>query len=83
MLIKKQKTGPQYSSGIIEVDMFSDEVDSPDHPEAVNFKSLLEDVAEEFNCKLISFDIDHGAVCFSFDSDELTANILSILNQSE
>jgi len=80
-LIKEDKIDPQYSPGIIEVDLFSDGVDSPDHPEAVNFKRLLEDVAAEFNCELISFEIDHGTVCFSFDSDELTANILSIINQ--
>jgi hypothetical protein len=65
--------------GTIEVDMFSEEVDSPSHPEAMILKTLLEQVADEYDCELLSFDVEHGTVSFSFDSDELTAEILKIL----
>ena len=67
--------------GIIEVDMFGEEVDDPDHPVAESFKGLLEEVAEQYNCRLTSFGIDHGTVSFSFDSDELTADILDVLQE--
>jgi len=32
-----------------------------------------------FPCELISFEIEKGSVSFSFDSNELTANILRML----
>ena len=64
--------------GHIEADLFAEEVDSLEHPEVIRFKRLLEEVAAEHNCKLISFDIDCGTVIFSFDNDELTADILKI-----
>ena len=65
--------------GVIEVDLFPEEVDSPEHPRAANFKALLEDVAEEYRCNLLLFEVDRGTVAFSFDSDELMAEILKIL----
>ncbi len=65
--------------GVIEVEMFSEDVDDPEHPVAESFKELLEEVAEEYECRLQSFEVSHGTVSFSFDSDELTANILKIL----
>lgn len=65
--------------GIIEVDLFSEVVDSLDHPEVVEFKKLLEEVAKDYDCSLTSFDVDHGTVSFSFDNDELDAEILRIL----
>ena len=65
--------------GIIEVDLFSEDVNSQEHPEALEFKKLLEEVAADYNCHLLSFDIDYGTVIFSFDNDELTAEILRIL----
>jgi len=67
------------SSGVIEVDMFSEDVDSPDHDQAVQFKKMLEAVAEAYDCRLLHFEIDHGTVSFSFDSDDLMARILKIL----
>lgn len=67
------------SHGYIEVDLFSKEVDSLDLPEVSQFKRLLEEVAEEYDCRLVSFDIEAGTVIFSFDSDELMADILKIL----
>jgi len=75
----KQQQGIMESQGVIEVDLFSPEVNSPEHPEAGRFKKLLEEVAEEHHCRLTSFDIDNGTVLFSFDSDELTAKILAVL----
>jgi hypothetical protein len=66
-------------AGFIEVEMFSEEVNSLDHPEVQGFKRLLLEVAEEYDCFLVTFEINHGTVTFSFDSDELTAEILTIL----
>ena len=65
--------------GIIEIDLFSEDINSPDHPEAAKFKLLLEQVADDHGCDLLSYEVDHGTVSFSFDSDELTAEILKIL----
>ncbi len=65
--------------GVIEVDMFEEDVDSPEHPVAGSFRELLEEVAEGYKCRLVSFEVAHGRVSFSFDSDELTAEILKIL----
>ena len=69
--------------GIIEVDFFPEEVDSPDHPEAIILRTLLEQVADDYDCELLSFHVDRGTVSFSFDSDELTADILKILQESD
>jgi len=70
-------------SGIIEVDMFSSEVSSEDHPEAIAFKKILLEVAEEYECELLLFEVRLGTVSFSFDSDELMADILKILQNKE
>ncbi len=67
------------SPGFIEVDLFPEEVDSLDDPEVIRFKKLLEEVAQEYHCSLVFFDVDCGTVIFSFDSDEITAKILTIL----
>ncbi len=69
--------------GYIEVDMFPPDVNDPNHPEVVRFRKLLEDVAREYNCNLTHFEIDHGTVIFSFDSDELIAEIIRILEKNE
>ena len=66
-------------SGLIEVDLFSPEVDSLEHPEVVSLRSLLEDVAMEYHCRLLFFEIENATVSFSFDSDKLMAEILKIL----
>ena len=65
--------------GVVEVDMFSEDVNSPDHPEAMKLKRLLLDVARDYDCRLESFEIDHGTVSFSFDNDELMAEVLKML----
>jgi hypothetical protein len=65
--------------GVIEVDMFSNDVDSSEHPMAESFKDLLEEVAEQYDCNLVSFHVSKGVVSFSFDSDELMVSILKIL----
>lgn len=70
-------------TGIIEVDMFSSEVSSEEHPEAIAFKKILLEVAEEYKCELLHFEVHLGTVSFSFDSDELMANILKILQNKE
>ncbi|MBW1850615.1 MAG: hypothetical protein JRJ15_04140 [Deltaproteobacteria bacterium] len=67
------------SSGFIEIDMFPKEINRLNDPEVTRFKRLLLEVAEGYDCFLVSFEIDHGTVIFSFDSDELTAEILTIL----
>jgi hypothetical protein len=69
--------------GIIEVDYFPEEVDSPDHPEAIILRTLLEQVADDYDCELLSFHVDRGTVSFSFDSDELAADILKTLQESD
>jgi len=67
------------SSGFIEIDMFPKEVNSIDHWEVVHFKGVLGEIAKEYHCNLVSFDIDEGTVTFSFDRDEVMAKILRIL----
>jgi hypothetical protein len=67
--------------GVIEVDLFGEEVDGPDHPEAVKFRRLLEAVADEYGCVLLSYEVDHGTVAFAFNNDELTAEILKVLEE--
>ncbi|MBW2206881.1 MAG: hypothetical protein JRG79_08205 [Deltaproteobacteria bacterium] len=69
----------EFETGVVEVDLFPEDVDDRDHPEVVKFMELLLDVAEEYSCELISFEIEKGSVSFSFDSNELTANILRML----
>ena len=69
--------------GTIEVDMFAEDVDTPEHPVAASFRELLEEVAASYNCRLSSFHVDHGTVMFSFDDDELTAEILKVLKSPE
>lgn len=71
------------SPGTFEVDLFPKEVDSRDHPYAEQFKEILEGVATEYACTLLSFEVNRGTVTFSFDSDELTAEILQLLNRED
>ncbi|MBW2310732.1 MAG: hypothetical protein JRF35_06620 [Deltaproteobacteria bacterium] len=68
-------------SGIIEVDLFSEEVDSEDHPEAAQFKEMLEEAASDHGCELMSFKVNRGTVSFSFDDDVLTAKILNMFHE--
>jgi hypothetical protein len=68
-------------AGFFEVDLFGEDVDSPDHPYAAQFREMLETVAKEYNSTLLSFDIHEGTVSFSFDNDELTARIIDILKE--
>jgi hypothetical protein len=65
--------------GTFEVDLFPEEVNSTDHPRAMEFKRVLEAVARDFRCKLLFFEVEHGTVSFVFDSDELNAEILKVL----
>jgi len=70
------------SSGFFEVEMFPAEVDDPDHPYAAQFREMLENMAEEYKCALVSFEVHEGTVTFSFDSDELNAEIIDMLKES-
>ena len=69
--------------GVIEVDIFSKEVNSTDHPEAEQFRLLLEQVADDYNCDLLTFEVKNGTASFSFNNDELMADILKILQNNE
>ena len=69
------------ASGVVEVDLFSAEVDSEDHPEAAQFKEMLEETASDYGCKLVTFEVEKGTVSFSFDDDVLTAKILTMLHE--
>ena len=69
------------SSGCFEVDLFSSDVDGVDHPYASQFKDMLESVAEQYGCRLISFEVRKGTAIFSFDSDELNSEILDLLEK--
>jgi hypothetical protein len=68
---------------IIEVDMFSEDVNSPEHPVAESFRELLEEVAASYRCKVLFFNIKRGTVMFSFDNDELTAEIIKLLKSDD
>lgn len=65
--------------GSIEIDLFPKDVNSLSHPYVEQFRELLEEAAAEYGCSLLTFEIDHGTVSFSFDSDEMTAKILKML----
>jgi hypothetical protein len=67
------------SFGRIEVDMFPPDVDSLEHPDVIGFRELLEEVAVQYHCRLLFFDIDHGTVSFSFDSELLMVDIMRVL----
>ncbi len=69
--------------GCIEVDMFSQDVDSDGHPVALSFREVLEEVAEEYGCELTHFEVKQGKVSFSFNNDGLMTQILQILQSSE
>jgi len=69
--------------GIIEVNMFSRDVNDPRHPVAESFQELLNEVAEQYGCNLLSFSVNRGVVSFSFDNDELMADIIKILQLDE
>ena len=73
----------EFETGVVEADLFPEDVNDKDHPEVVKFMELLLDVAEEYSCELISFEIEKGTVSFSFDSHELTANILRVLQDMD
>jgi len=44
---------------------------------------VLEGVAADFQCELLSFEVDHGTVSFVFDNDELNAEILRVLEENK
>lgn len=68
-------------AGVIEVDLFDKDVNDENHPEVLKFRKLLQDTAKDFKAGLIAFEVNQGTVSFAFDSDELTAEILRILEE--
>ena len=69
------------SSGCFEVDLFSSDVDRVGHPYASHFKDILESVAGQYECRLVSFEVHKGTAVFSFDSDELNSEIMDLLGK--
>ena len=67
--------------GIFEVDLFPPEVNDTSHPEAKKFQLLLKQVAEEYGCKLVFFQVQNGMAMFAFDNDALMADILKLLRK--
>jgi hypothetical protein len=67
--------------GKFEVELFAADVDGPDHPMAASLRELMEEVAEQYRCQLTHFEVRAGTVAFSFDSDELTAEILKVFRR--
>jgi hypothetical protein len=65
--------------GILEIDMFTKDVDDPFHPKAEQFRLILEQVADDYECNLLTFEVSKGTVSFSFDNDKLTAEVLKLL----
>ena len=65
--------------GIIEIDMFSPDVTGSQHPVAESFRELLAEVAEQYECNLLTFEVHKGVVSFSFDNEELMSDIIKIL----
>ena len=68
--------------GSFEVELFPPDVDDPDHPYAAQFRELLEEAAQEYDCRLLTFDVHQGTVTFAFDSDALNAAIVGILKDA-
>ena len=71
------------SQGTFEIDLFSTDVDSLDHPFVTQFREILEDLANEYSCNLTAFEVDKGTVSFSFDNEEITAEIVNILRNDD
>jgi hypothetical protein len=69
-------------AGVIEVDLFDKNVNREDHPEVLNFRKVLLEVAADYHAELLSFEVREGTVSFAFDSDELTAEILNVLQET-
>lgn len=67
--------------GIISMQLFSEDVDSLEHPDVREFVAILERMAEVYGCHLMSFAIQNGVVMFAFDSEEITGDILEDLEE--
>lgn len=81
--MKEPSNNQPVTPGTIEVDLFSEDVDSEEHPMASQFREMLEEAATDHDCELVTFAVDKGMVSFSFDDDVLTAKILSMLKQNQ
>ena len=65
--------------GVIEVDLFDKAINGADHPEALQFRNLLQEVARDFKTRLVVFEVHEGTASFAFESDEPAAEILRVL----
>ena len=68
-------------SGVFEVGLFPPDVESVHHPYAEQFKEILEEVAQTYDCRLLHFEVHKGTARFSFDSDRLNAEIVRMLKR--
>ena len=64
---------------IVALSLFPPTVDSLDHELVLEFRTLLEGMADSYSCKMTSFAIKQGVVFFSFDSQEVVDDILEDL----
>ena len=52
----------------IVLNLFSEEVDSLDHPAVREFREILERIAQSYGSRLAHFGVKQGAVSFQFDN---------------
>jgi hypothetical protein len=64
---------------IVALSLFPPTVDSIDHEFVQQYRTLLTEMADSYNCKMTSFAIKQGVVFFSFDSQEVVDDILEDL----
>ena len=64
---------------IVALSLFPPTVDSLDHELVQEYRTILEGMADSYNCKMTSFAIKQGVVFFSFDSQEVVDDILEDL----
>ena len=72
-----------HNMGVIEIDLFPEDVNTELHPEVRRFRRLLEEVGREYHCRLTFFEVENGTISFSFDNDELMTKIIRILQGKE
>jgi hypothetical protein len=69
-------------AGVIEVDLFDKDVNREDHPEVLKFKKVLLEVAAGLSTRSFSaLRCAKERSRSAFDSDELTAEILNVLQE--
>ena len=69
--------------GEFEVDLFPEHINNIYDPKVEQFKLLLEQIADDYGGNLTSFKIKKGTVSFSFDNEELTAEVVKLLQNND